>query len=186
MTYDLESLRQEYQLGKRPKYLFFWGHNEAKGPTTKACLSQWYPSQFQAEGERYQWAEQYMMAQKALLFEDREIFHKIMAAKHPGECKKLGKKVRNFDSGVWDQKKSAIVAQGNYYKFSQNLPMGQFLLATGERVLVEASPYDQIWGNGMAAGNADIENPLRWRGQNLLGFALMEIRDKLAQETENP
>ena len=89
MTYDLESLRQEYQLGKRPKYLFFWGHNEAKGPTTKACLSQWYPSQFQAEGERYQWAEQYMMAQKALLFEDREIFHKIMAAKHPGECKKL-------------------------------------------------------------------------------------------------
>jgi hypothetical protein len=64
--------------------------------------------------------------------------------------------------------------------------MGQFLLATGERVLVEASPYDQIWGIGMAAGNADIENPLRWRGQNLLGFALMEIRDKLAQETENP
>ena len=64
--------------------------------------------------------------------------------------------------------------------------MCQLLLATGERVLVAVNAYDQIWGIGMAAGNADIENPPRWRGQNLLGFALMESRDKLAQETENP
>ena len=182
--YNLESLRQAYQAGKRPKYLFFWGHSEKDGPATKACLSQWYPSLFQAEGERYHWAEQYMMAQKARLFEDEEFFRRIMAAKHPGECKKLGKQVRNFDGGTWDKEKSAIVARGNYYKFSQNPEMKEFLLATGNRVLVEASPYDRIWGIGMTAANANAENPLLWRGRNLLGFALMEVRDKLAQEPD--
>lgn len=180
--YHLESLRRAYQAGERPKYLFFWGHKEAEGPASKACLSQWYPSAFQAEGAQYRWAEQYMMAQKALLFQDQETAWRIMEAGHPGECKKLGRKVRNFDGAVWDRHKSAVVIQGNYEKFSQNPELGQFLLATGRRVLAEASPYDRIWGIGMAADSADIENPLCWRGQNLLGFALMEVRDRLARE----
>ncbi|MNY61948.1 hypothetical protein D3C86_1986990 [compost metagenome] len=91
----------------------------------------------------------------------------------------MGRLVKNFNAVIWDQHKFEIVVNGNLHKFSQHDAMKTFLINTKERVLVEASPVDNIWGIGMAADHEHIENPLKWRGENLLGYALMEVRDKL-------
>ena len=120
-----------------------------------------------------------MMAEKARVFEDTVIEEQILLSSNPKEMKALGKKVKNFDQLIWDKVKYSIVLNGNYYKFCQDEAMRNFLLATGDKVLVEASPLDTIWGIGLAEGNVKALNPATWRGQNLLGFALMEVRDEL-------
>ena len=182
MKYNLEFILQQYKKKSRLKYVFFWGDSERGNEVTKACLSQWYPSIFTVDGTVYKTAEQYMMAQKALLFHDLAIYDEIIAAKHPRQCKALGQKVRPFSQTVWDENKFQIVVDGNMAKFSQNPILKSFLLQTGERVLVEASPYDKVWGIGMAEDNEKVENPSEWNGQNLLGFALMEVRDRLREQ----
>ena len=179
MKYNLESIIQQYKQENRLKFIFFWGDTERDNEVTKACLSQWYPSIFMVDGTMYKTAEQYMMAQKALLFHDRAVYEEIMAAKHPRQCKTLGQKVQHFSQTVWDENKFQIVVDGNIAKFSQNPQLQEFLMRTGDRVLVEASPYDKIWGIDMAENNEKVDNPLEWNGQNLLGFALMEVRDRL-------
>ena len=182
MKYNLDSVIQQYKRESRIKYVFFWGDTERDNEVTKACLSQWYPSVFTVDGTVYKTAEQYMMAQKALLFHDQTIYEEIMAAKHPRQCKALGQKVQHFSQTVWDENKFQIVVDGNIAKFSQNPRLQEFLMRTGDRILVEASPYDKIWGIGMAENNEKVENPLEWNGQNLLGFALMEVRDRLGED----
>ena len=137
------------------------------------------------DGVEYSTAEQYMMSQKALLFGDIEINKEIMSAKHPKQFKELGRKIRNFNEKIWNDNKTDIVIRGNYAKFSQNLELKDFLLKTGKRIIVEASPYDKIWGIGMQANSSGIENPLEWNGENLLGFCLMEVRDLLMEENKN-
>ena len=181
MKYNLEFILRQYQAKGKLKYVFFWGDTERGDEVTKACFSQWYPSVFEVNGITYKTAEQYMMAQKALLFQDQEIYEEIMAAIHPKQCKALGQRVRHFSQTVWDEKKSQIVIDGNVAKFSQNPKLKDYLIKTGERVLVEASPYDKIWGIGMAEDNDKVTNPLEWKGQNLLAFALMEVRDRLRE-----
>ena len=123
-----------------------------------------------------------MMAEKARLFSDDDVLEKILAAKSPAEAKKLGREVRRFTPDLWDKQKYQIVKAGCFHKFSQHQPLAEFLLRTYDRILVEASPVDPIWGIGLAADAADAENPTNWRGQNLLGFALMEVRDELKQQ----
>lgn len=179
MKYSRDMFIEKFQNGEVLKYVFFWGHTVKPGEVTKTCFSQWYPCTFVVDGVTYNTAEQYMMAQKALLFNDKEIFDEIMSASHPKQYKALGRKIRGFDGKLWDEKKGQIVVDGNLAKFSQNKELGEFLLNTNERVLVEASPYDTIWGIGMSANAAGLENPQNWKGQNLLGFALMEVRDML-------
>ena len=122
-----------------------------------------------------------MMAQKALLFNDNEIFNEIMKANHPKEYKELGRKIKNFSDLKWNENKYQIVLKGNIAKFSQNEKLKAFLLNTGIKILVEASPYDKIWGIGLSADQENIENPLTWNGENLLGFALMEVRDLISK-----
>ena len=97
----------------------------------------------------------------------------------------LGRKVRGFDQRVWDRFKYAIVLGGNWCKFSQNRDLREFLLSTGDSVLVEASPYDSIWGIRLSSSSPGAQDPMKWRGQNLLGFALMEVRDELRRVTQN-
>lgn len=177
---NLEQLQNDYQNGKNLKYIFFWGHHEKENKITKTCFSQWYNCRFIADGVEYHTAEQYMMAQKALLFHDEEVLQKIMQADNPAVYKKLGREIRNFDGKQWDEHKYQIVVNGNLAKFSQNQDLLDFLLKTGDRILVEASPYDRIWGIGMAKDAPNIENPFFWKGSNLLGFALMEVREKLS------
>ncbi len=180
MRYDRNEIISRFN-SKGAKFLLFWGHTPSGGAVGKECLSQWYDCLFEIEGVRYRTAEQYMMSQKALLFGDREINERIMKAPDPKAFKQLGKKVRGFDDNMWKKERCNIVVRGNYAKFSQNEPLKEFLLGTGENILVEASPYDKIWGIGLSANNKKAENPNLWKGLNLLGCCLMEVRDMLRE-----
>ncbi len=177
---SVEQLRQCSQTGARLKYIFFRGHRQKRtGKVTKSCLSNWFPAPFTEGGINYPTTEHYMMAQKALLFKDTDISVKIIQAKTPGEAKKLGRLVQGFDEDTWIQHRFESVVRGNLAKFSQHEAVKSFLLSTHERILVEASPTDRIWGIGMAADDPQIEHPDTWKGLNLLGFALMEVRSRL-------
>ena len=121
-----------------------------------------------------------MMAEKAKMFGDSECREKILAANSPGAAKALGREVRGFQEERWQRARYDIVVRANSKKFSQNHELGEFLLNTKKRILVEASPRDRIWGIGLAKEDPHSENPLLWRGLNLLGFALMDVRDALS------
>ncbi|MBC8954868.1 NADAR family protein [Xenorhabdus sp. PB62.4] len=177
---DIKTLCDLYQSGKKLKYLFFWGHktNHANH-ITKSCLSQWYPVQFTVNDVKYASAEHHMMAGKARLFNDLDTLEKIINAKNPGAAKAYGREIRGFNQSIWDEHRLKIVIEGNLAKFSQNKPLAEFLLNTGDKILVEASPVDRIWGIGLAEDSPNIQNPLTWDGLNLLGFALMAVREKL-------
>lgn len=168
---------------KKLKFIFFWKPNA--NTIDESCLGQWQPSPFNIDGDKYSCAEQYMMAQKAYLFDDEEIEKEIMNTSDPKLMKALGRKVRHFDPEVWDKAKYSIVLNGNYYKFAQNKEMRDFLLSTGDKILVEASPLDTIWGIGLGKDNEKAQNIASWRGKNLLGFALMEVRDALRAVYKN-
>ncbi len=131
------------------------------------------------DGTIYNCCEQFMMAKKALLFNDLELFAKILATLSPKEQKQLGREVANFDAKVWDRNKFAIVWMANFLKFSQHQDLKERLLNTGNKILAEASPVDLIWGIGFAAKDDAALDPAQWRGQNLLGEVLMSVRDAL-------
>jgi ribA/ribD-fused uncharacterized protein len=163
------------------QFLFFWGHRRsADGSITKSCFSQWWEAPFVIEGRTYFTAEHWMMASKASLFGDMEIMEKILETPSPANVKKLGRKVKNFDPAIWEKHKYSIVVTGNVQKFAQHPALKSFLLNTGDKVLVEASPMDAIWGIGMSVEHPTVNDPSSWRGENLLGYALMEARDQLA------
>ncbi len=174
-----QELIQLLQMGKKFKYLYFWGHTSKNKMTDKSCLSQWFPASFTVEGVTYSSAEQYMMAAKARLFTDKEILEKILQAKSPAKAKALGRQVRNFDLYQWNKHCMEFVVAGNIAKFGQNTELKDFLLNTKKRILVEASPQDKVWGIGMEASHPHACNPIKWRGDNLLGFALMQAREAL-------
>lgn len=178
--YCMDNLIDDYNKGIDHDYLFFWGHQPSKsGKITKSCLSQWWKCDFSYKDEDYNCAEQYMMAQKACLFGDMEVYDEIIKSSNPKEIKALGRKIKNFDEQIWDREKYDIVLKGNYFKFDQNKELRDYLLSTGDSIIVEASPYDGIWGIKMSADDEQVNNPLNWKGQNLLGFALMEVRNEL-------
>jgi len=151
------------------KYVFFWN----------GIYSQWHPSKFTLNEVEYNTCEQYMMHQKALLFNDFETAEKILKASSPDEQKKLGRQVQNFNKTIWEVNCLKIVYTGNLAKFTQNEELKKELMETGDRILVEASPYDQIWGIGMGEKEEGIEDPMNWKGQNLLGWAIMMVRQHL-------
>ena len=180
---DRQSLEHSISQGYRPKFLFFWGHQpNLDGSVGKQCFSQWWKSAFTIDRVVYPTAEHYMMAEKARLFNDDVALQKIIAAPHPGAAKKLGRTVLSFDEETWVAHRFDIVVRGNLAKFSQDINLKSFLLNTNKRVLVEASPQDRIWGIGMSERNENAAKPTKWRGLNLLGFALMEVRALLQQE----
>jgi len=177
---DRESLLAAIGRGESPQCLFFWGHQPPReGGIGKHCLSQWWLAPFVVEGVRYVAAEHFMMAEKARLFGDDETLAGILEAAHPGGAKLLGRQVRGFDEEVWEKVRFDVVVRGNEAKFAQNPDLEVYLLGTGDRVLVEASPVDRIWGIGLAATDPAAADPAAWRGLNLLGFALMEVRRRL-------
>ena len=180
---NVAQLIEAKQEGTRIKYVFFWGHKpSADGSVSASCFSQWWPVEFTVDGHVYRSAEHYMMAGKAMLFGDPGMAEKIRAVEHPSEAKKLGRLVAGFDEEVWRERRFEIVVEAGVAKFGQHPELRDFLLGTGERVLVEASPRDRIWGIGMGAANENAEVPENWRGLNLLGFALMETRARLRVE----
>lgn len=180
MKYSVKGLQEELERGVQLDFLFFWGHTQKKeGVIDKSCFSQWYPSGFITDGINYLTAEHWMMAKKALLFDDRKTLEKILASEKPAIAKQLGREVSGFDTEIWAKSSYEIVVEGNMHKFSQNEFLKKFLLQTGNKVIVEASPPDTIWGIGLSQDAKEAINPFQWRGTNLLGFALMEVRDLL-------
>ncbi|MOA26451.1 Swarming motility protein YbiA [compost metagenome] len=126
-----------------------------------------------------------MMAEKAMIFDDKEMLERILKSDNPKEIKELGRKVNNFNEAIWTKKRYSTVLNGNYAKFLQNPKLMQFLLQTEDKILVEASPYDQIWGISMSSDDQSVNDPFKWKGENLLGFALMEVRDELKRIYKN-
>ncbi len=185
MKLSAENIRNNKDLldylnhGKRAKYILFWGHQNKNGQIDKTCFSQWYNASFEIDGKHYKTAEHFMMAEKARLFSDLEIRELILQSNSPGEAKRLGRNVKGFNDSIWNNKRFDIVVTANEAKFSQNEALEDYLLSTGKRVLVEASPVDKIWGIGLAEDSPSIDSPYKWRGQNLLGYALMETRQRL-------
>lgn len=177
---DRSSLIARIEEGERFEYLFFWGHRQREdGAVDASCLSQWFPAGFEVDGVRYPTAEHWMMAGKASLFGDAEMRARILLATTPDEAKRLGRRVRDFRDEVWARERFDLVVRGSVAKFEQNPKLGAFLRATGERVLVEASPHDRVWGIGLGREDERARDPRQWPGENRLGFALMVARARL-------
>ncbi|WP_200207511.1 NADAR family protein [Micromonospora coerulea] len=174
---SVADLIETVQTGRRVKYLHFWGHQPQRdGSVGLGCLSQWWPAPFAVDGRTYATAEHWMMWHKAALFGDTGIAQRILTTAHPHRVKSLGRQVRGFDEATWVAHRYDIVVAGSVAKFGQHADLAAYLLGTGDRVLVEASPVDRVWGVGLAADDPRADDPTRWRGANLLGFALMEAR----------
>ena len=151
------------------KYVFFWG----------GIYSQWYKSPMIIEGIDYNCCEQYMMHRKALMFGDHAIAEEIMKTSNPKKQKELGRQVQGFNHLEWTIVSQDIVFTANYHKFMQNEMLGDELIETGDRILVEASPYDKIWGIGMSEDDPGIEDPENWKGTNFLGEVLTNVREDI-------
>ena len=150
------------------KFEFFWG----------GIFSQWYKSRFNVDGVYYNCAEQYMMAMKAAFFEDYVTLESIMKTTDPKAQKALGRQVKNFNSDRWNAVAKDFVFKANLAKFSDDT-LKRLLLDTGDKEIVEASPYDKIWGIGMSETDPDRFDKSKWRGTNWLGEVLMQVRAEL-------
>ena len=148
-------------------------------PFLNGPYSQWFKKSFTVDNIQYNCCEQYMMAEKARLFDDQATLKKILATNSPAEQKKFGREVKCFSEKIWKKHRYEIVYKGNLAKFSQNDDIKQKLLATGDAILCEANPKDSIWGVALKAHDPKIKNPKLWKGLNLLGQALMQVRDAL-------
>lgn len=158
------------------KYVFFW--------TGKDIYSNFYYSPFVHQGILFKWSEQAVMYRKAMLFGSKGIAKKILEASEPRECKSLGRsKHIPFDGDVWDKNKERIYKEVLYDKF-QLPPLKKEMLGTGDRLFVEASPYDTVWGIGMRENHPDVTDSSKWRGQNLLGKVLTEVREQIKKEEQ--
>jgi ribA/ribD-fused uncharacterized protein len=167
--------------GERLDPVFFWAPTPpADGRIGPHVLSQWWPARFTVGDRGFATAEHYMMWGKATLFGDHEAAAAVLRDADPRAAKRRGREVRGFDGGEWARHRVDIVVAGNLAKFGQDRDLRDYLLGTGDRVLVEASPEDPIWGIGLAADHPDARVPSRWPGTNLLGFALMRVRSGLA------
>ena len=177
---NMDDLRALYTAGSGLSFRFFLDYQPMKnGMITNACLSQWWPSDFTIGTNTFSTAEHFMMYQKAMLFNDHETAERIVQAEHPFEAKTLGRRVRNFDEARWNHSRFDLVVRGNISKFNQNQKLQAFILNTGDDILAETSPNDLIWGTGCREEDPISTQPEKWPGENLLGFALMQVREHL-------
>lgn len=150
-------------------FILFWN----------GIFSQWYPSDFVIDGVKYNCCEQFMMAKKSLVFNDFDALEKIMLSDDPAEQKAFGRQIIGFNKKHWDTVCRKIVYDGNYAKFTQNHDLYDELMSTIGKELVEASPYDKIWGIGLAEDNPKAWDKKTWEGTNWLGEAIMKVRQEL-------
>jgi len=176
----LDKVQTLFKNEEKLEFIFFSGHQKtSNGTITKTCLSQWYQASFEMNNINYKCAEQYMMCEKARLFNDEEALNKILQAYHPNQMKRIGRTIKNFDNNIWDKHKMQIVKIANLAKFSQNSKLKKYLINTEDKILVKNVLHDNIWGIGLSKNNDLKYNPLNWNGENLLGFILMEVREVL-------
>lgn len=144
-------------------------------------LSNWYLSEFIIDDITFSSMEQYMMYEKAILFHDQETAKKILQTDNVAEIKALGRIVQNFDDTVWVKSREEIVYKGVLEKFRQNPELRKRLERTGEEVIAECAVKDKIWGIGLSMKDEDRFCVERWKGQNLLGKILMDVRKDIKQ-----
>ena len=142
-------------------------------------LSNWYMSDFEVDGIRYSSMEQYMMYQKARYFNDEHMMEEILKTDNPKEIKALGRKVSNFNNVYWNGIRQVVVFKGLLSKFSQNEMLKEKLKSTGDSILAECSVNDKIWGIGFSMEDDERLDISKWKGQNLLGFSLMIVREQI-------
>ena len=143
-------------------------------------LSNWYLSDFELDGINFSSLEKYMMYMKALTFNDNEIANKILNIDDVSKIKALGREVHGYNDIVWNGVRQIIVYNGLLAKFSQNEELKKELLETGNSILAEAAVRDKIWGIGLNMKSPNRFDMSKWNGQNLLGFALMQVRNTLS------
>lgn len=153
--------------------ILFYHQNDSYG-----CFSNFYPISFIDNDIVFCCSEQRLMYEKAKLF-DQSMCEIILNSSNPTIIKNLGRQIKNFNQIIWDEKKYQIMVDTLFLKFSQNSEICKILLNTNNKLLAEASPYDFIWGIGLSKEKALNVLPCNWKGQNLLGKALMEVREKL-------
>lgn len=170
------------------KMIGFFGPQNKNGE-----FSNFYYSDFVVQKENKELVfccnEQFFMYKKAEVFGDMAVKNEILQikSKNPQVYKNLGRKVQGFDEATWEAVRYDFMKEGLYQKFSQNEKLKKQLLETGEAVLVETSPFDRIWGIGCgqftkSGQPLQWKNTENWKGLNLIGYALMEVRDQLREE----
>lgn len=142
-------------------------------------LSNWYPSKFAVNGVAFSSMEQYMMYKKAECFGDKDTADKILATDDVAKIKNLGRLVANYNESRWNGVRQIIVFEGLIEKFSRNEDLKEELKATGNSILAECAVNDRIWGIGLSMKDPDRLQIDKWKGQNLLGYALMTVRERL-------
>jgi len=142
-------------------------------------LSNWYPSPFTLDGVAFSSMEQYMMYRKAVCFGDDKVAAQILVTEDVAEVKTLGRLVSGYDESLWNGVRQIVVYEGLLAKFSQNSELWEQLKKTGSAVLAECAVKDRIWGIGLSMHDSDRLDRAKWQGQNLLGYALMMVREKL-------
>lgn len=152
-------------------FIFFWSNSSP--------FSQWYKRNIIIEYKKFNCCEQWMMYSKAILFEDYVTAERIMSTSNPKEQKNLGRQVKNFDFHVWDKNCRDIVFKGNFAKFSQHEDLKKILIDTANKEIVEASPYDKIWGIGLSECDPRVTDKSQWNGKNWIGEAIMRVRYEL-------
>jgi len=158
-------------------YTFFWGEDSP--------FSQFYRANFKINNIQFNCAEQFMMYSKAILFNDTETAHQILAEQKPAKQKKLGRLVKNFEPDKWNEIAETFVYQANFAKFTQNKPLLEKLMQTSNTEFVEVNPADTIWGIGLPPNNPKIYNKQLWRGQNKLGKILTQLREDLKNKIKH-
>lgn len=154
-------------------HVFFWN----------GVFSNFYPCKIRYNKMLFSSTEMIFMWEKALFFGDKDAANSILFSSDPAICKKIGRSIKNFDAELWSSVSYDIMVKANYEKYTQNSRLKFELLNTIPKILVEASPYDKIWGIGLHVHDDAVLDENNWNGQNLLGKALMEVREKINSET---
>lgn len=175
--------KQQYINSPDNHEFVFFGQDSTEN-TDNACLNLWHSLPFSRDIFDYLYIGQYIIAEKAQVFENDELAKQITKTADPQQIMALDKQIKNFNPVIWDKVKYSVALNAYYYKFSQHQALRDFLLSTDDKILVFADPTDDVWGIG-ATQNHNICDILAWRGENLLGFSLMEVRDELRALYQN-
>ncbi len=162
-----DTINKGCKMKKTNTHLFFYG----------SVYSQWVNTPFVLEGHKFANAEQYMMYKKAQHFDDQDSVEKILAEPNPKKVKALGRKVKDFDAESWAEVAEDHVTVGSVAKFTQNEDCLEQMIKDKNLILVEASPYDRIWGIGLGVHDPKCLDEKQWNGTNKLGTCLMRARE---------